>query len=154
MKTNSTRSLKWLTGVTMIFGAIYLLTVGAQTCGVFIGKQPVVWQDEIRILQSAIAIFRFLGAAATVGCVIAFLMNSIKALKNGVLFPRKNVGILFATAAASFILIWCGSNIHIVFGSRSVNLGLEEILVPVVICAFAIIYRVAVHVSEENNLTI
>lgn len=157
MKQNSTKSLKWLTAVTVSCGAIYLVMIGFQTFALFSNSphlQKADWQDDIRILQGSIAIFRFLGAAGSLACLTAFLINSVKALNNGILFPRRNIGILFYTAASTFVFMVCDSNIQILFGSRSINLGYFEILVPVVICAFAIIYRVAVRISEENSLTI
>ena len=43
---------------------------------------------------------------------------------------------------------------HLVNGTRAIHLDFPEIFVPAVICIFAILYRVAVQVSEENSLTI
>ena len=43
---------------------------------------------------------------------------------------------------------------HIVMGTRYINLGFTELFVPVIICIVALIYRNAVQVSEENSLTI
>ena len=157
MKQNPTKSLKWLTGVTILVGATNLMMSGCQTCGCFFGypvAQPAVWIDGIKYFQGAIAIFRFLGAATIFGCIIAFLINSIKALNDGLLFPKKNVAILFATAAASFVFLFCDTNMSLVFGERMIQLGFVEILVPVIISAFAIIYDVAVKVSKENRLTV
>ena len=157
MKKDSSKSLKWLTGVTTIFGALYLLMLVCQTCGLFFGypvRQTAEWMADIKLFQASIAIFRFIGATASYACIIAFLLNSISALKNGTIFPKKNVGILFGAAISSFIFIFCNSNMHIVFGTRQIELGFVEIIVPVVICALAIIYRIAVQISKENSLTI
>ena len=157
MKKNTTTPLKWLTGTTLVLGITYLLMVGCQTCGYFFGypvAQPAVWIEDIKVLQGAIAIFRFLGALTIFGLIITFLFNSIKALNDGILFPKRNVAILFATAAVSFVFLFCNSNMHIVLGTRQIQLEFTEILVPVIISAFAIIYKVAVRVSEENSLTI
>ena len=157
MKKNSTKSLKWLTGVTIVSGIFYILMLGCQTAGYFFGypvAQRAVWIDNLKMLQGSIALFRFAGAAAMFSLIIAFLFNSIKALKNGVLFPKKNVGLLFGTATASFVFLFCNENMPLVLGTRQIELNFTEILVPVIICAFAIIYRTAVKVSKENSLTI
>ena len=37
MKKNSTKSLKWLTGVTIVSGIFYILMLGCQTAGYFFG---------------------------------------------------------------------------------------------------------------------
>jgi hypothetical protein len=39
-------------------------------------------------------------------------------------------------------------------GTRQIELGFTELFVPIIICIVALIYRNAVQVSEENNLTI
>lgn len=63
-------------------------------------------------------------------------------------------GILSSLAAASFVTLFCSGNMHIVMGTRYINLGFTELFVPVIICIVALIYRNAVQVSEENSLTI
>ena len=155
MKKNSTKSLKWLTGVAIFFSLIAVARMTVQTFGLFYGRpQPAVWIDGLEVFQGSIAILRLLGGITLFGLLIAFLLNSIKGLKSGVLFPRKNISILFWAAAASFIFLFCNTNIDLVLGKRVFQLDIQEILVPTVICAFAIMYKVACNVSEENSLTI
>ena len=155
MKQNSTKSLKWLTGIAVFFSLIATARITVQTLGFFYGRpQPAVWIDGLEVLQGSIAILRLLGGIALFGLLIAFLLNSIKGLKSGVLFPRKNISILFWAAAASFIFLFCNTNIDLVLGKRVFQLDIQEILVPTIICAFAIMYKVACKVSEENSLTI
>ena len=155
MKQNSTKSLKWLTGVAVFFSLFATARMTVQTVGFFYGRPyPAVWIDCLEVFQGSIAIFRLLGGIALFGLLIAFLLNSIKGLNNGVLFPRKNISTLFCTAAASFVFLFCNTNIDLVLGKRVLQLDIQEILVPTIICAFAIMYKAAVKVSEENSLTI
>ena len=155
MKQNSTKSLKWLAGVAVFFSLFATARMTVQTVGFFYGRPyPAVWIDGLEVFQGSIAIFRLLGGIALFGLLIAFLLNSIKGLNNGVLFPRKNISILFCIAAASFVFLFCNSNIDLVLCKRVFQLDIQEILVPTVICAFAIKYKVACKVSEENSLTI
>ena len=157
MKQNSTKSLKWLTGVAGFFCLIAVVRMTTQTLGFFFGHavaQRVVWIDGIELFQGSIAIFRWLGGIALFGLLIAFMLNSIKGLNNGVLFPRKNISILFCAAAISFVFFFCNTNIGMVLGERVFKIDITEILVPAIICTFAIMYKVAVNVSEENSLTI
>ena len=155
MKQNSTKSLKWLAGVAVFFSLFATARMTVQTVGFFYGRPyPAVWIDGLEVFQGSIAIFRLLGGIALFGLLIAFLLNSIKGLNNGVLFPRKNICILFCTAAASFVFLFCNTNIDLVLGKRVLQLDIQEILVPTIICAFAIMYKAAVKVSEENSLTI
>ena len=157
MKQNSTKPLKWLTGVIGALGLISVIGLAAQTMGFFWGfpiSQKAVWIDDMEYLQAGIAIFRLLGGTTLFISLIVFMFNSIKALNNGILFPRKNIFWLFCAAATSFIFLFCETNVLLVLGEQQICLDFEEILVPAIISTFALIYRVAVQVSEENSLTI
>ena len=157
MEKNSTKSLKWLFGFVLFFGVFYLAFVGVQTCSLLFGvpnPEEVEWLDGIRFLQAFVVIFKFVGALAFFILLTRFLFNSIRALNNGTIFPKKNVGLLFGCAAAIFVSLFCSSNMHLINGTRAIQLDFPEVFVPAVICIFAIIYRVAVKVSEENSLTI
>lgn len=155
MKKNSTKSLKWLTGVIICFGLIALVMTVTQTFGFFFGKpQKAVWIEGVEVIQGAIAILRLLGAIALFASIVAFMINSIKALNDGVLFPRINIKLLFWSAGAAFVFLFCNTNVPMILGEEIFQLDFDEILVPAIICTFAIVYRKAVQVSEENSLTI
>ena len=157
MKKNSTKSLKWLTGAIIVLGLLALSVITCQTFGFFYGypvRQEAVWIEGFKGMQVSIIILRFIGAITWFALLLAFLFNAIKAQKNGILFPRKNIGILFGLAASSFITLLCRGNMHIVMGERHINIGVAELIAPLIICIVALIYRNAVQVSEENSLTI
>lgn len=157
MEKNSTKSLKWLAGLVIFLAAFYLAVLGVQTCSALFGSpnpSQVEWFEDYRFLQIFVIIFKFVGALAFFILLISFIFNCIKALKKGTLFPRKNVGILYGCAAATFVSLFCNSNMHLLNGTRAIHLDFAEVFVPIVICVFAIIYRIAVKISEENSLTI
>ena len=155
MKTNTTRSLKWLTGAVIVLGLMALALFTVQSFGFFTGTpQKAVWIEGFKGMQVSIIIMRLIGSITCFTLLLAFLFNSIKGQKNGELFQRKNIGILFGLAAASFITLLCSCNMHIVMGERHINIGFTELFVPIIICIVALIYRNAVQVSEENSLTI
>ena len=157
MKQNSTKSLKWLTGVAAFFCLIAVVRMTTQTLGFFFGRsvaQRAIWIDGLELFQGSIAVFRLIAGIALFGLLLAFMVNSIKGLNSGVLFPRKNISILVCAAVASFVFFFCNTNIGMILGERVFKLDITEIIVPAIICTFAIMYKVAVRVSEENNLTI
>lgn len=157
MKKNSTKSLKWLFGLVAFFSILYIAVIGIQTCSLLFGApnpEQVEWADGIKFLQAFVVIFKFAGGVAFFAFLTLFIHNSIKALNDGTLFPKKNVRLLFECAASAFISLFCSSNMHLLNATREIHLDFPEIFVPAVICIFAIIYRVAVQVSEENSLTI
>ena len=119
MKKNSTKSLKWLTGVAAFFSLIATARMAVQTVGFFYGRPyPAIWIDGLEVFQGSIAIFRLLGGIALFGLLIAFLLNSIKGLDSGVLFPQKNLRNLFCPGPASFLFLLCNSNIILVLCKR------------------------------------
>ena len=104
MKTNTTRSLKWLTGAVIALGLMALVLFTVQSFGFFTGTpQKAVWIEGFKGMQVSIIILRLIGSITCFSLILAFLFNSIKGQKNGELFQRKNIGILFGLAAASFI---------------------------------------------------
>jgi len=157
MKQNSTRSLKWLLGLVAFFSVLYTAVIGVQTCSLLFGSpnpEQVEWTYGIKYLQVFVVIFKFAGGVAFFTFLSLFINNSIKALNDGTLFPKKNVRILFGCAASAFVSLFCSSNMHLLNGTREIHLNFPELFVPAAICIFAIIYRIAVQVSEENSLTI
>ena len=157
MEKNSTKSIKWLTGVVICIGLIALVILGAQTIGFFFGKsvaQKVVWIEGAEVFQVLIAILRFIAGAVLYVSMAGFMLNTLKALNDGVLFPRINIRLLFWAAGSALVFLLCNTNVPMIHGVRVFQIDAEEILVPAIICTFAIVYRNAVKVSEENSLTI
>lgn len=157
MKRNSTRSLKWMAVTSVIISILALALIFTQTIGCvtdWTSHPKAVWIEGFKGLQLTILIMRFVGALASFALLVAFLLNTIKAHTNGVLFPRKNVGILFGLAASTFVALFCRGNLHLLSGTKEIHLGFEELLVPIIICIVAVIYKTAVQVKEENSLTI
>ena len=155
MKKNSIKSLKWLTGAVIVLGVLALAIITVQSFGFFTGTpQKAVWIEGFKGMQVSIIILKLIGSITCFFLLLAFLFNSIKAQMTGVLFPRKKIGLLFGLAAASFITLLCSGNMHVVMGEGHINIGFTELIVPIIICIVALIYRNAVQVSEENNLII
>jgi len=157
MKTNSTKSLKWLSAIVMLLCAVTALHVCIQGIGCFIDSAAfgVNWTTDLKWLQMTILIGRMTGGVAFSILMCAFIIISLKSFKNGILFPRCNVGILYGTAASLFIYRFFQSNLGIVTSAeRNLLINTDDIIIALMIVIFAIIYNVAVKVSEENNLTI
>lgn len=157
MKKNSTKSLKWPSAVVLLLCAITAVHVTFQGIGIFIDSSAfgVNWSEDLKWLQMTILIGRMSGGIAFSILMCAFIIISGKSLKNGILFPRCNVGILYGTAASLFIYRFFQSNLGIVTGGeRNLLIDTDDLIITLTIVIFAIIYKVAVRVSEENSLTI
>ena len=117
----------------------------------------VIWSDEMEIIafQIFIATGRILGGAFFFGLITAFLVKTIKGLKNGILFPASNVPILYFSALALFVYNFCYNNGGILTGGESnLLLDTDDITISLIVVAFAMIYKIAVKISDENSLTI
>ena len=102
-----------------------------------------------------VALGRMLGGAAFFGLITAFLIKSIMGLKNGVLFPASNVPVLYFSALALFIYNFCYANGGILTGAdHNLLLDTDDITISLIIVVFAMIYKIAVKISDENSLTI
>lgn len=164
MQTNTTRSLKWLKGLTVavsIYSCIYiiLLTIRAMyyVGWVNIGPEPVKWIEGHEGLQCTILSIWWLSGVAFNLLMLIFAINSTRQLKSGTLFPVSNVGILFGCAAAHLLYKIATQNMPVLFDARrsiTFDLGYDELLITTFICIFAIVYKIAGMIAEENSLTI
>ncbi len=156
MKQNSIKSITAVSVVIIIFCALSALLVFVQ--GIVMVIKPenigVVWSDTGKWLQLLVAIGRPLGGVAFFGLITTFLVKTIKGLKNGILFPAVNVTILYLSAISLFIYNFCYSNGGILTGTDNLLIDTDDVGISLIIAVFAMIYKIAVRVSEENSLTI
>ncbi len=157
MKQNSIKSITAISIAIMVFCGLSAILVIVQGIVGFVSPENmgVVWSDELINFQIVIASGRILGGAAFFCLITAFLVKTIKGLKNGILFPASNVRILYFSALALFISNFCSSNEGIMTGSESnLLLDADDIAISLILVLFAMIYKIAVKISEENRLTI
>lgn len=157
MKQNSIKSITAISIAIMLFCGLSAILVIVQGIVGFVSPENmgVVWSDELINFQIVIASGRILGGAAFFCLMTAFLVKTIKGLKNGILFPASNVRILYFSALALFISNFCCSNVGIMTGSESnLLLDSDDISISLILVLFAMIYKIAVKISEENRLTI
>lgn len=157
MKQNSIKSITAISIAIMVFCGLSAILVIVQGIVGFVSPENmgVVWSDELINYQIVIASGRILGGAAFFCLITAFLVKTIKGLKNGILFPASNVRILYFSALALFISNFCCSNVGIMTGSQSnLLLDTDDITISLILVLFAMIYKIAVKISEENRLTI
>ena len=157
MKQNSIKSITAISIAIMVFCGLSALLVIVQGFFGFVSpeKVGVVWLDEMKTFQIFIASGRILGGAFYFGLITAFLVKTIKGLKNGILFPASNVRILYFSALALFVYNFCYNNGGILTGGESnLLLDTDDIAISLILVVFAMIYKIAVKISDENSLTI
>ena len=122
------------------------------------GEGCIHWHEDLYPMQLVIFIGRLLFKTSFYTLIMVFLAKQLKAIKNGVLFPSVNTRIMYAIAACYFIGENCSDNIStsVLFKGNTGSFVIDgdTWIYTAVLVVFAIMYNIAVKVSEENNLTI
>ena len=160
MKNNSTKKLYTVLGIILFLSTVNALHVTFQGIGGLVCPESfgIQWLDTDKWMQVTVLIGRMVGGLAFSALLYAFTINTVKGYKAGVLFPRKNFAILMACSVALFVYVFCYDNMQLVGlpndAVRQIELDLNTVVSSLTFVVFALMYKVAVKVSEENSLTI
>ena len=160
MKKNSTKKLYTVLGIILFISTVNALHVTYQGIGGLISPESfgIEWLEMDKWMQITVLVGRMVGGLVFSALLYAFTINTIKGYKAGVLFPRKNFGILIACSVALFVYMFCDDNIALVGiandAVRQIVLDLNTVVCSMTFVVFALMYKIAIKVSEENSLTI
>ena len=121
------------------------------------GEGCIAWHEELYPLQWTIFTGRLIFKSLFYTLIIVFIVKQFKAIKSGVLFPAANVTVMYTMAISYLIGNICNDNIETALtntSSAAFVINSDTLLYTALLVIFAIIYKIAVKVSEENNLTI
>ena len=160
MKTKSYKRMMGVTIFASLLCTVSIVWIIAQSY--FISTQSgegcIHWHEDLYPMQLVIFIGRLLFKTSFYTLIMVFLAKQLKAIKNGVLFPSVNTRIMYAIAACYFIGENCSDNIStsVLFKGNTGSFVIDgdTWIYTAVLVVFAIMYNIAVKVSEENNLTI
>ena len=160
MKKNSTKKLYTVLGIILFISTVNALHATCQGIGGLISPESfgIEWLEMDKWMQITVLVGRMVGGLVLSALLYAFTINTIKGYKAGVLFPRKNFGILIACSVALFVYMFCYDNMALVGiandAVRQIVLDLNTVVCSMTIVVFALMYKIAIKVSEENSLTI
>ena len=160
MKKNSTKKLYTVLGIILFISTVNALHATCQGIGGLISPESfgVEWLEMDKWMQITVLVGRMVGGLVFSALLYAFTINTIKGYKAGVLFPRKNFGILIACSVALFVHMFCYDNMALVGiandAVRQIVLDLNTVVCSMTFVVFALMYKIAIKVSEENSLTI
>ena len=160
MKKNSTKKLYTVLGIILFISTVTALHATCQGIGGLISPESfgIEWLEMDKWMQITVLVGRMVGGLVFSALLYAFTINTIKGYKAGVLFPRKNFGILIACSVALFVYMFCYDNMALVGiandAVRQIVLDLNTVVCSMTIVVFALMYKIAIKVSEENSLTI
>ena len=160
MKKNSTKKLYTVLGIILFISTVNALQVTCQGIGGLISPESfgIEWLEMDKWMQITVLVGRMVGGLVFSALLYAFTINTIKGYKAGVLFPRKNFGILIACSVALFVFMFCYDNMALVGiandAVRQIVVDLNTVVCSMTFVVFALMYKIAIKVSEENSLTI
>ena len=171
MKRNTKNLLIAVTvivGIICIVNAVWLIVQSGSVAGWFTDYRNVVygngaaengskivWSDDVLGWQYFIFYGRLLFGIAFDALLLLFMIKSILALKSGTFFLKSNTYILVSAAVCNLFYNFCNENIGILVHPSSYrHITDSMLLTPLILFAFALIYGLAVRISEENRLTI
>ena len=160
MRKNSTKKLYTVLGVILFISTVNALHVTIQGIGGLVSPDSfgIQWLNTDKWMQVTVLVGRMVGGLVFSALLYAFTINTIKGYKAGVLFPRKNFGILIACSVALFVYMFCYDNMALVGivndAVRQIVLDLNTVVCSMTFVVFALMYKIAIKVSEENSLTI
>lgn len=160
MKKNSTKKLYTVLGIILFISTVNALHVTCQGIGGLISPERfgIEWLEMDKWMQITVLVGRMVGGLIFSVLLYAFTINTIKGYKAGVLFPRKNFGILIACSVALFVYMFCYDNMALVGiandAVRQIVVDLNTVVCSMTFVVFALMYKIAIKVSEENSLTI
>ena len=160
MKKNSTKKLYTVLGIILFISTVNALHATCQGIGGLISPESfgIEWLEMDKWMQITVLVGRMVGGLVFSALLYAFTINTIKGYKAGVLFPRKNFGILIACSVALFVYMFCYDNMALVGiandAVRQLVLDLNTVVCSMTFVVFALMYKIAIKVSKENSLTI
>ena len=160
MKTKSYKRMMGVTILASLLCTVSIVWIIAQSYSISTqsGEGCIHWHEDLYPMQLVIFIGRLLFKTSFYALIMVFLAKQLKAIKSGVLFPSVNTRIIYAMAACYFIGENCSDNIStsLLFEGNTGSFVIDgdTWIYTAVLVVFAIMYNVAVKVSEENNLTI
>lgn len=156
MKSSNSKSLLGIAIAIFLLSLVSISLLFVQSFDVCTNGSDLAWREDLFQMQMIIFIGKLFFKTAFYILLFFFLIKQHKAIKNGVLFPRANVLIMYFMAAFYFLGNFCQENIKTFISAETphIVLNFDTTIYTLLLIIFALMYKVAAKVSEENNLTI
>jgi hypothetical protein len=138
----------------VVWAVSEILNFTANMFGGFASSHPIDWSVNT-VMRIIILVCYLLGVVAMIGMCIKAVFNTLKGLRENMVFPRSNEKLMFWIALADFVYHLGAGNLHILWKDDVVlQLTHTNFLSPFFLLFFAFMYKVAADAVEENNLTV
>ena len=106
-------------------------------------------------MKIIILVCYLLGVVAMIGMCIKAVFNTLKGLRENMVFPRSNEKLMFWIALADFVYLFGRADFSLLWKDDVVlQLTHTNLVTPFFLLFFAFMYKVAADAVEENNLTV
>lgn len=160
MNKTSVKYLKIVCYVMLVLIPLWLIVYGIYTYGVFTstgGEDVIHWGSPLIGLKVTVFIAHRIALFTMAMLLAAFVINILRNLKNGTIFNRANVVLLWVMVILLTIYSFLSDNLDIAFSPIEhfdVVLSDNLFLYPLVSLIIALLYKIAYDASEEQKLTI
>ena len=160
MKTKLSKRMSVITSLVILFGIVniawLLLQAEAAVGGIWTEPEVALakWNESILGYQVLLLSGRTLFGIVTNVLAMLFMLHSIKLMKCGEFFSKRNATIIWCAAPVYFLYSLCSDNMPIVYGIRNAVINSDSIFIPLLLIGIAMIYSTGVRLSEENRLTV
>ena len=149
-----------VTGFVIFLGvvniALLLFQAEAAIGGIWTEPEMALakWNKSILGYQILLLFGRTLLGIVTNVLAMLFMLQSIKLMKCGEFFSKRNANIIWWSAPIYFLYSFCSDNMPIVYGVRNAVINSDSLFIPLLLIGIAMIYSTGVRLSEENRLTV
>ena len=156
MKTKLSKRMSVVTGFVIFFGVLNILLLLAKAenaVGIWsnpLGKWNEEWYAWKVLILAGYVIFGLIVNILT----MVLMLNSIKLIKCGEFFSKRNANIIWWSAPVYFLSGLCANNFPIIYGAPLFMVYPNTFFTPLLLIGVAIIYSAGVRLSEENRLTV
>ena len=156
MKTNLSKRMSVVTGFVIFFGVLNILLLLAKAeNAVGIWSNPLgKWNEEWYAWKVVVLIGYVIFGLIVNILTMAFMLNSIKLIKCGEFFSKRNANLLWWSAPIYFLSGLCANNFPIIYGFPRFLIYPNTFFTPLLLLGVAMIYSTGVRLSEENRLTV
>ena len=156
METKLSKRMSVVTGLVIFFGVLnILLTLAKAENAVGIWSDPLgKWDEEWYAWKVLILIGYVVFGLIINVLTMVFMVNSIKLIKCGEFFSKRNANIIWWSAPVYFLSGLCANNFPIIYGAPLFMVYPTTFFTPLLLIGVAIIYSAGVRLSEENRLTV
>ena len=160
METKLSKRMSVITVFVILFGvvnvALLLFQAEAAVGGIWTEPEMKLakWDESILGYQVLLLCGRTLLGIITNVLIMMFMLNSIKLMKCGEFFSKRNANIIWWSAPIYFLYDFCSDNMLIVYGIRNAVINSDSIFISLLLIGIAMIYSTGIRLSEENRLTV